>query len=297
MPSLPGRPFARALRAMLGTPLVQSVAVTTIAVAVGVLAVLLTLQVNLTAAAARFSEEARLVAQLAPGASPAQLQTAHAFVAQWPEVAAVRMVTAEAALAELVAVLGDDAPPVEDADLVPASLEVTLVPVRRDAAGLEAVAARLRAVPGVEAVDAGLDLFGRFDGARRAVTWVGAVVAALALLAVIFIVGNTVRLALYARRDELAIMDLVGATHAFIRGPYYVEGALQGGLGAGLAVLGLWGLLAALLPADRTVGFDFLTHRVVWPPASWWAALVGGTAAVGLLASHLATTRFLRRRP
>lgn len=290
------RHLLRALRGMTRTPLVQSVAITTIAVAVGVLAVLITLQVNLTAAAERFAAETRLVALLEATASSDELTTAHAFVSGWPEVSAVRAVTAKEALAELVAVLGPDAPPAEDADLVPPSLELTLAPDRRDAAGLEAVAARLRAVPGVQSVDAGLDLVGRFDAARRAVTWLGAVVGTLALLAVIFIVSNTVRLALYARREELAIMDLVGATHAYIRVPYYVEGALQGALGAGLAVGGLWALLTAVLPADGLVGIDFLRIEVRFPSARWWGSLVLGTAAVGILASHFATARFLRGR-
>src|SRR5439155_18127342 len=85
---------------------------------------------------------------------------------------------------------------------------------------------------------------------------VGLVLGAVLTVAAAVTVHNVVRLALYARRDEIEIMQLVGAPQAYIRGPFVVEGVLQGGVGAAVS-------LAAL-----GVGFLLLRARYLAPLAS-----------------------------
>jgi cell division transport system permease protein len=68
---------------------------------------------------------------------------------------------------------------------------------------------------------------------------VGLALGAILTIAAALTVANVVRLALYARRDELEIMNLVGAPRAYIRGPFLMEGLLQGGIGAALAIVAL----------------------------------------------------------
>jgi cell division transport system permease protein len=69
---------------------------------------------------------------------------------------------------------------------------------------------------------------------------VGLVIVALLGIAAALTVANVVRLAAYARRDEIEIMQLVGAPFSFIRGPFVAEGILQGGVGALVAIASLW---------------------------------------------------------
>jgi cell division transport system permease protein len=87
-------------------------------------------------------------------------------------------------------------------------------------------------------------------------------VAAVLLLGAAFTAASVVRLSLYARREEIDIMQLVGAPFSFLRGPFIVEGMLLGGLGALAALIALWGLhglfggwagqdLAGLLGSER----------------------------------------------
>ena len=96
--------------------------------------------------------------------------------------------------------------------------------------------------------------------------------------------SNVVRLAATARRDEIEIMQLVGAPLAYVRGPFVVEGILQGGVGAALALLALWGMFMAVrmrygqLAADA-VGLTSLTFL----PAGSWLAVLGGGMLLGCI--------------
>jgi cell division transport system permease protein len=123
-----------------------------------------------------------------------------------------------------------------------------------------------------------------------------AVLFAALATATAVLVSNTLRLAVFARRDEIEIMKLVGATDAFVAAPFLVEGALQGLLGAGLAVLALLALHAAVVPrlaaAVAIAGGLGLGDTL---PPGLLAVLLAGGAAVGLVGSALAVRRALRR--
>jgi cell division transport system permease protein len=129
--------------------------------------------------------------------------------------------------------------------------------------------------------------------ATRVVKLTMALLAALLVLASLLLVANTIRLSLYARRREVEVMKLVGATDWFIRWPFVIEGMLVGALGGILAVL----LLAvvkvalvdplaadfALIAAPQTMNFPLLI-----------AVLLGAAMAVSALGSGLSLRRFLR---
>jgi cell division transport system permease protein len=111
------------------------------------------------------------------------------------------------------------------------------------------------------------------------------------------LVSNTLKLAVYARRDEIDIMKLVGATNLYVSAPILLEGAIQGLFGAGLAAATLWAANLALLPrvrdalplAARLDPADVLPGRLL-------AAMLLGGAVLGLVASAISLQRFLRRR-
>src|SRR6185295_3051399 len=90
--------------------------------------------------------------------------------------------------------------------------------------------------PGVEEVQYDLLWIQRLTTAVRLVRGVGGLLGGILALASIFTISNVIRLTVYARQDELDIMRLVGATRAYVRGPFIVEGMLQGGLGGVVAV-------------------------------------------------------------
>ena len=116
----------------------------------------------------------------------------------------------------------------------------------------------------------------------------------LILLATAFIVSNTIRLTVYARRDEIGILRLVGATRWFVRMPFLIEGGLWGLAGGGLAVLLMWlghVLLAerlSLAIADVVGGLNV----ILFNPIVALAALSAGLG-LGVFGSAFAVGRFL----
>jgi cell division transport system permease protein len=290
----------KAAQSVRQSVVMQLVAVTTIAVAVLVLAGLLTVLRNVDHVAARWVHDARLIAFLADDVTPTQLAAAAEAARGWPGVVDVATRSRAEARAELAEALGPDGALLEAVDpaVVPASIELAVAPDHADAAGRRALADRLRALPGIGAVDEvtyGADLLERLRGLRDLLRVGGLVVGLLVALAVVFIVSNTIRLALFARREELEIMQLVGATDGFIRAPCYLEGAFQGVAGGLLAVALLSGLLSVLRDRGGAVlGVGVGGVPVEGLPPTVMVALVGGAGLVAVLASHLAATRFLR---
>lgn len=166
----------------------------------------------------------------------------------------------------------------------PASVEVRVRPEAQTNGRAEALVARLAAAPGVADVRYDQEWLSRVTMGLEAVRGFGFSLALVMVIAAALTVATVVRLSLHARRDEIEIMQLVGSPYAFIRGPFIVEGLLQGGAGAALALGVLWlgfrtatawwgGPLTEVVPAGT---FQFL-------PAARCAWLVGGGMVVGSL--------------
>jgi cell division transport system permease protein len=164
----------------------------------------------------------------------------------------------------------------------PASLEVRLLPESQSDGRVDELVRRVASLPGVVDVRYDREWLSTVNAGLAAVRGAGAALALLMALAASFTVATVVRLGLHARRDEIEIMQLVGAPLTFIRGPFVAEGLLQGGIGA-LAAIGLLGLgfvtglaswgaeLAAVLGGPS---LEFL-------PARFCVYLVAGGMAVG----------------
>jgi cell division transport system permease protein len=204
--------------------------------------------------------------------------------------ATVALVTKEEALARFGAEfpeLGDVTASL-DANPFPASFEVRLNDAGM-AQGADALARSLAELPGVADVRFDRQWLSRLMAVLTALRTAGWVAAVALVLGAATTVVAVVRLSFEARRDEIGIMALVGAPVAFIRGPFIVEGAIQGALGAlaalgGLALLGR-ALGRALGPLAAALGPDAL-HPLAWTDAT---GLVAGGAIVGAVAGLLAT--------
>jgi cell division transport system permease protein len=133
-----------------------------------------------------------------------------------------------------------------DENPFPASIEVRVRPDAEHATA-ERLVKRLMAMPGVADARYDRDWLTRVGAGLGTVRAAGLMLALLMAVAAAVTVATVVRLGLRTRRDELEIMELVGAPLAFIRGPFVAEGFLQGGIGALLAIVALWvGFLVAM---------------------------------------------------
>ncbi len=168
---------------------------------------------------------------------------------------------------------------------LPASLEVRLREGARTREAVDRVVEVASAYPFVEDVAYGQEWVDRLFSLRRvAAISSGALGAAFGLVAAL-IIGTALRIAIFARRDEIYVMRLVGARDGFIRRPFLLEGAVTGLLGGVVAVLLTW-------IAWRTV--DAALFEIEWIPAPWLLAGLAGGAVFGALASSFAVRRHLR---
>jgi cell division transport system permease protein len=172
---------------------------------------------------------------------------------------------------------------------LPASYDVRIRPERVHDARVDALAERLKVMDGVSDVRYDRRWLDRLVRVVTAARTAGVVLAVLLIVASCITVMSVVRLTLFARRQEIEIMQLVGSPLSYIRGPFVMEGTLLGTLGALIASFALWATFAAwrgqlLARASGVVDAGDL-HFL---PASVVAGLVLGGAAIGCLGGALA---------
>ena len=220
-----------------------ALAVLTIAAGLFVLGFVLMVHTNLQQVVARWNEAAEMSVYLKDDATPEQLRAVDEIVGGSGLADERQYVSKTDAVDRFRRQFPDLATAADrlDRNPFPASFEVRLSPRGRTAdTAVEALAARLAGAPGVADVRYDRRWLNRLNAAIRLFRTLGLVVVALLSLAAALTVANVVRLAAYARRDEIEIMQLVGAPFAFIRGPFVAEGILQGGAGALVAIALLW---------------------------------------------------------
>ncbi|MFN2490105.1 MAG: permease-like cell division protein FtsX [Actinomycetota bacterium] len=226
-------------------------------------------------------------------AAPGEIQDLEAQVSRYDEVEEVTYVSKEEAYEDFKALYPDNPefyehlPP----NKLPASLRIKLT----DAKYTEGVAAAIEGAPGVDEVRFGGEVIKRLIQVNSLLRSITLAMSFVLMVASAALIANTIRLAIYARRDEIGIMKLVGATNWFIRIPFMLEGvfaALVGALVSGAIVIAanalLFSRMGEALPFLGPV-FSFTAGEI----ASVLIILVGVGTLVGLLGSTLALRRFL----
>ncbi len=209
----------------------------------------------------------------------------------------VKRVSKAEALSRLSTQLGDDGRVVAELadNPLPASLEVKLPAAARSKDALAALAQKTRALPFVTGVDYGEEAIERLTLVSRALEGATVVVFSLVFLTAVIIVSATLQLAIFARREEIEIQKLVGATDRFVRIPFLLEGLMQGALAA-LVSLGLIVALVRWLEGDvdGVLAFTRLSGelKVDWPRLAVEQGATG--CGLGLLGSFVAVRRFLK---
>jgi cell division transport system permease protein len=115
-----------------------------------------------------------------------------------------------------------------------------------DLADISATVAKVKSIEGIESVNGYEEVAGGFVTVRNVATVVCVTLIVILFVVSVFIISNTVRLTTFDRREEIAIMRMVGATNGFIRGPFVYEGFLMGLLSAAIAFGCQWGLYTAV---------------------------------------------------
>jgi cell division transport system permease protein len=164
----------------------------------------------------------------------------------------------------------------------------------RDPQLVPAVAASIRKLPGIDSVNYGQEVVQRMLQLANVGRRVGIAIIAVFVLVAGIIISNTIRLTVFARRREISIMQLVGATNMYIRLPFICEGLLDGVLGAAVAI-GILAVARASLVPKLAAALPWVQLNVVQIDISSLVlqlVLVGG--AVGIVASWISVGRYLR---
>lgn len=186
--------------------------------------------------------------------SPTQQQHLADMLNRMPEVATVHYESKSEAYTRFRQIFKNQKELVQNvsSNSLPASFRVKL----RHPQQFQIVAQRLVGQPGIDKIADQRDILKRLFAVTRVFRVGVTAVAIVMLVSAGALIGNTVRMAVFARRKEIGIMRLVGATNWFIRLPFIIEGAIEGMLGAGAAILALFIMKVAFIdPLRGNVGF------------------------------------------
>ena len=266
-------------------PMLSVLSITTIAFSLFAFGLFSLVAVNIRKTLSDVESRVEIRAFLADGTPVETVSAAMGDIGAFPEVSRVEYVSPDSALARARAELGEFKDVFESAFL-PASIDVRMREGHRDPETVRMIAGRIKSFEFIDDVRYGEDWVDKLYRIRNVATATG-IVLGLAFAAVaVIIIGATIRMAVMARSREISIMRLVGATDAFIRRPFLIEGFLKGVLG-GLMALGLtW--FASVVISRNFIQTEFFSRGL----AS--LGLLGG-ALIGVLGSSLSVGRHLRK--
>lgn len=197
----------------------------------------------------QWAEDVRVIAFLQDDMTAQATQDLQGEVGEWPQVEDVFYVSKAEAYDEAIVLFANNDAMLsvleENPDLLPASLRVQPV----DPDQYDVIVTRLESTPGVtkvQSADDAIDAMIALRDGLQLMFWILAVALGGAAVALI---ANTIHMAIYARREEIEIMRLVGASNWFVRTPFLIEGAMEGFIGGALAVAFV--VVAQQLAVDR----------------------------------------------
>jgi cell division transport system permease protein len=278
----------RARRGMLREWRLQALSIFSLAVAFVCLGSALLVVTNLHAVEERWAHAGRASIYLKDTATQDDVESFRSALSRVPGITQVKYVSSGEARAEFGA---EEVPIHPDlaalpVEAFPASIEIEVRPDLPDAE-LAAIVAKVHQLPAVEDVETYRAWTDRLASLVRGGVAASVLLALVVLCAVLAVVGSTIRLALQRRSIEVEVLRLVGATDAFVKGPFLIEGSTQGALGAAGAI----GLLAMLFAVVRGRMDGELAALIgVEPSFLPWtiaAAMVGLGAVLGAVAAFL----------
>ncbi|MFN8571040.1 MAG: permease-like cell division protein FtsX [Gemmatimonadaceae bacterium] len=265
-------------------PLLSILSITTIAFSLFAFGLFSLVAINIRSALRDIESRVEIRGFIAEGTSVDDVGRAMEVIATYKEVERVEYVSPEQALVRARRELGEFKD-VFDAGFLPGSIDIRLREGARDPVSVKGVVDRLQAFSFIDDVRFGEEWVSKLYRIRTVATVAG-IALGLAFAAVsVIIIGATIRMAVLARAREISIMRLVGATDAFIRRPFLIDGFLKGIIGGLLALLFTW--LASTLISQTFIKTEFFDARL----AS--LGLIGG-ALIGLLGSAASVSRHLR---
>jgi cell division transport system permease protein len=287
--------FQHAFASILGNRLIYLISTGTISISILLFAAFLLLSVNFSNWVQGWERSLTMSVYLKDGADDQTKQTIKAAIERLPGAEIKAYIPKERALRDLAETLGSQAGLLEGLtkNPLPASYDVVFRndgPNRED---LKKIKESMEKVEGVDEVQYSEQWIEQFEGLVYVTEILGIIIGGLLCVAVLFIVTNTIKLAIYSRREEIQIYKLVGATDWFVKTPLLIEGAIQGVTGAAIALAILF--LAYSLFTVRTIQlFGLPVMDVIFVTYGHMALILFLGLVLGLLGSFVAIGRFFK---
>ncbi|MDQ3999891.1 MAG: permease-like cell division protein FtsX [Actinomycetota bacterium] len=282
-----------AFKNMLLNPLMSITAVTTTAVCVLILGVGMLVNAHVEGIINRIGQDVTITAFFPEDVSQERADEVYSSVEGYPEVSQVTYVSQEEALERFRSTLSDQPEILEGlpSDVLPASIEIQLA----DSRSSDAVAEKLQA----EGFAEGDLLYNQktIDNLNQAtsyVVWALRGATALFFVASVLLIFNTIRLSIFARRKEIEVMKLVGASDSFVRTPFLFEGLVQGLIGASVAaLLVVWVNSVFVAWAQYELPFIPISSNAI-STVFLLLVLIAVGVVVGIAGSAFSVRRFLK---
>lgn len=266
--------------------------ISTVALSLLVLGMFLTMVLNVNNLAHQLESQVQVTVYMQDTATPDQLKQVDKVLKSTEGIVKVKPVTKQQALQEFKSRLGDQQKLLDalgQDNPFPASFEIQVDAPER----IPGLVPQLQQLPGVETAKFGQEVVTHLFQLTRVLRIGGVLLIALLAVATLFIISNTIRITVFARRREVNIMKYVGATDWFIRWPFLLEGMLMGLIGAGIASVALYQGYNAIL-ARIYATLAFFPMLPTWPTMGYLCAVlvVVGTL-IGALGSSISLRKFL----
>jgi cell division transport system permease protein len=266
--------------------------ISTVALSLLVLGMFLTMVLNVNNLAHQLESQVQVTVYMQDTATPDQLKQVDKVLKSTEGIVKVKPVTKQQALQEFKSRLGDQQKLLDalgQDNPFPASFEIQVDTPER----IPGLVPQLQQLPGVETAKFGQEVVTHLFQLTRVLRIGGVLLIALLAVATLFIISNTIRITVFARRREVNIMKYVGATDWFIRWPFLLEGMLMGLIGAAIADLALYQGYNAIL-ARIYATLAFFPMLPTWPTMGYLCAvlIVVGTL-IGALGSSISLRKFL----
>ncbi len=274
------------------TKLSSILSIVTISIALVLLGLFTVISVHATRFLNELRSRVELEAFLQEPISAPEIESLSEAVSALEGVAHVTFVSKEEAAALFRREFGEDILSVLDFNPLPPSLKIALKEEYRTTVRARALEERLAALPRIESVMYRKALLEVIEQRSDMVHNITLTLGILVGLSAVFLVSNTIRLAISAKRQSIRTMELVGATRVFIRLPFLLEGILQGVLGGILAAGILFGMLVYAL---RFIAPELKPYVSMEPV--FYAGVVAAGALLGMIGSSISVARFIRTGP
>lgn len=242
-----------------------------------------------------WGESLQMTVYLSENATPENATQIETALKNNPQVDQVQFVTKEKALVQFREQMASYAPDLlKDNDLlkfIPSSFQFALskeVPATEQLTAMNDIATGLKIQAGVDEVSYGQDWVKNYSQVVSAVTRAGQVFSLVIVLSTLFVISNCIRSSIFQRKEEIEVLELIGATSRYIRKPFYVEGAAICGFSAFLglaATLGMFMVVKESLQAELSL--LQIANHLQYLGAGTIAAFLAGSVLLGVLAAYV----------